>query len=52
MSTSPVRCPECGEWVRVAIQPSVVKVNKEFGSMKVMFDDQNVAHTCKEPEKK
>lgn len=52
MSTTPIRCPECGELVRVAVQASVVKVNQEWNSMKVIFDDQNVAHTCKHNRKK
>jgi hypothetical protein len=45
MSTVPVRLPCCGALVRVAVQPS--KIEPLQGRVRVEFDPQNVAHTCK-----
>lgn len=49
MSTVPLRCPKCGAWLRVAVQPSSIDVEEE--SLFVYFDSQTVAHTCKEEKK-
>lgn len=49
MATIPLRCPDCGEWLRVAAQPSEIsKATKN--ALRVRFDSQTVAHTCKEKE--
>jgi len=49
MSTTPLRCPGCGEWLRVAVQVSKIIKNEE--SMIVQFDNQAVAHICKKENK-
>jgi predicted nucleic-acid-binding Zn-ribbon protein len=46
VSTSPIRCPKCGAWIRVSVQVSQIVVSKD--QLKVFFDTQTVAHTCKE----
>lgn len=49
MSTTAVRCPFCGVWMRVAVQPShIEKVGRldDSRALKVKFDDQVVAHIC------
>jgi len=48
VSTAPVRLPCCGEVVRVAVQESVVRSVND-GRVRVEFDVQIVAHTCKPP---
>lgn len=45
MTTAPMVCPACGEWLRVAVQPAQIMVLKD--RLHVQFDDQTVAHTCK-----
>lgn len=44
MSTTPVRLPCCGVWLRVAVQPSKIEVLN--GRVHVEFDPQNAAHVC------
>lgn len=46
MSTVAITCPECGVWLRVAVQPSQVQVLQNH--LEVQFDRQFVAHKCKE----
>ncbi len=46
MATIALKAPCCGEWIRVAAQPS--RVTKFEDQLKVQFDAQVVAHTCME----
>lgn len=53
MTTTPVRCPECGEWLRVAVQVRLINWSDETPrkqQLYVAFDDQHVAHMCKNKE--
>lgn len=47
MSTAPIRCPDCDEWIRVAVQPSLIEMRPPEG-LRVVFHPQMVAHVCKE----
>lgn len=48
MSTVPITCPNCGAWLRVAVQACRIDVFDT--QLRVHFDMQNVAHTCKETD--
>lgn len=45
MSTIPVRCPLCGESLRVAVQPSLITPRE--GQLVFKFDEEVLAHVCK-----
>lgn len=46
MSTVLIPCPNCGEYVGVAIQPSKIQRWKHW--IEVSFDTQCAAHVCTE----
>lgn len=48
MSTVLINCPECRSHIRVAVQPAIIKVFPDVQQVRVHFDDQIVAHKCKE----
>lgn len=48
MATAAIRCPFCGTWLRIAVQPSrITKQSDKSDDLFVMFDEQHVAHICK-----
>lgn len=49
MTTMLITCPNCGDYVRAAVQPSEITV--EENCMYVTFDSQTVAHHCNEEKK-
>lgn len=51
MSTSAIRCPYCFAWMRVAVQASQIKRDENIpNQLHVRFDDQSVAHICRDKE--
>jgi hypothetical protein len=48
MSTIPVRCPLCGEWLRVAVQPSLITPRE--GQLVFKLNEEILAHTCKKKD--
>lgn len=50
MSTTAIRCPYCGGWMRVAVQASHIKKALMPNQLLVKFDDQSVAHICRTKE--
>lgn len=51
MSTTPITCPKCNAYIRVAVQPSTIVAVKTDGKVQqllVTFHGQVVAHECKE----
>ena len=56
MSTVFLRCPYCGEGLRVAVQPSSVRAlssgDEPSSALRVTFDAQTVAHECESKGKR
>lgn len=48
MSTTPIVCPYCGGWLRVAVQAAHITKSKLGDQLRVVFHEQLVAHVCKE----
>ena len=51
MSTVALLCPYCGDWLRVAVQPSGVEWIVRGKQLGVRFSDQLVAHICNSERK-